>query len=272
MTSLKGITLTVPKILFNSYHLSRKKYIYISDNRYVVKLAEDLEEIDALLKLRFEVFNLELHEGLDSSFLTLRDEDEFDEQCNHLIVIEKAGRKVIGTYRLQTYEMSQQGKGFYSATEFNLDKLGRKVLRKSVELGRACIEKNHRNGRILFLLWKGIAQYMILKQKRFLFGCCSITSQNPAEGKRFMDYMHVQGFLHDKIYVPPMQGYECYPPDYRFTGTVKEVVLPPLMDMYIRYGAKICGPPAIDRDFKTIDYLILLDVEALDEEVRKNFF
>jgi putative hemolysin len=44
------------------------------------------------------------------------------------------------------------------------------------------------------------------------------------------------------------------------------------MDMYIRYAAKICGPPAIDRDFKTIDYLVLLDVHELNEETVKIFF
>ena len=32
-------------------------------------------------------------------------------------------------------------------------------------------------------------------------------------------------------------------------------------------GAKICGPPAIDREFKTIDFLTFLDLEKLNSEV-----
>ncbi len=40
----------------------------------------------------------------------------------------------------------------------------------------------------------------------------------------------------------------------------------------MRYGAKVCGEPAIDRFFKTIDYLVLLDLADLDDQSRKMFF
>ena len=63
--------------------------IRINDGRYEVRLAQTTAEIDAALKLRFEVFNLELEEGLDSSFQTGRDRDEFDATCHHLIATDK---------------------------------------------------------------------------------------------------------------------------------------------------------------------------------------
>jgi putative hemolysin len=47
--------------------------------------------------------------------------------------------------------------------------------------------------------------------------------------------------------------------------------MPPLLGMYLRYGAKIVGDPAIDREFKTIDYLILLDISQFSEETFKLF-
>ena len=50
------------------------------------------------------------------------------------------------------------------------------------------------------------------------------------------------------------------------------VELPRLFATYLRYGSVVCGPPAIDRQFKTIDYLVLLDVESLDESTRRLFF
>jgi putative hemolysin len=40
----------------------------IADAKYVVRLATIASEIDAALKLRFEVFNLELGEGLAALF------------------------------------------------------------------------------------------------------------------------------------------------------------------------------------------------------------
>jgi putative hemolysin len=255
----------------NIYHLSRKKFIFISDSRYVVKLAETVEEVDAALRLRFEVFNLEMKEGLDASFFTLRDEDGFDQQCHHLIVIEKVTGSVIGTYRMQTLEMARSGLGFYSATEFELNKLGWLILMRSVELGRACISKKHRNGRVLFLLWKGIGQYMQVQQKRFLFGCCSLNSQDPAQGTLLMRQLIQTGRTVKNIKVNPKSGFECYRNDPASEGTPVDV-LPPLMEMYFRYGAKVCSFPAIDREFKTIDFLVVLDSHELEEETHKTFF
>ena len=46
---------------------------------YSIRFAKTKEEILAALRLRFEVFNLELNEGLASSHATGLDEDEFDE-------------------------------------------------------------------------------------------------------------------------------------------------------------------------------------------------
>ena len=36
-------------------------------------------------------------------------------------------------------------------------------------------------------------------------------------------------------------------------------------------GAKICGPPALDRHFKTIDFLTLLDLESLTPLAKARF-
>lgn len=105
----------------------------IVEGRYVTRFARTPEEIDAALRLRFTVFNLELNEGLESSFLTERDEDEFDLTCHHLIVIEKETNLVVGTYRLRTLETAQNANGFYSAGEFRLENLPSEVLAQSLK-------------------------------------------------------------------------------------------------------------------------------------------
>ena len=98
---------TVIRSLEPSCRVSEETPIEIATGRYVVRLAETIEEIDAALKLRFEVFNLELGEGLDSSFRTGRDRDEFDASCDHLIVTDRTNGNVVGTYRLRTIEMAE---------------------------------------------------------------------------------------------------------------------------------------------------------------------
>jgi putative hemolysin len=255
-------------VFYRQYQLSQKKHICFSDSRYVVKLAETMDEIDEVLKLRFEVFNLELNEGFDSSYSTLRDEDQFDGQCNHLLVIDKISGNIAGTYRLQTFEMARKGDGFYSETEFDISDLGKSILKRSVELGRACISKAHRNGRVLMLLWKGIWQYLNIHEKRFLFGCCSMNSQDTLDGIRLFRHLEIEGLVHPHFQIMPKPGFTCLHVQPRhITSPLSKP--PVMMEMYFRYNALVCSYPAIDREFKTIDFLVMLDVHNLNEESRK---
>jgi len=102
--------------------------------RYELRFARTQEELDEILHLRFEVFNLELGEGLRESFRTGRDVDELDLQCHHLLVEDRRSGEIVGTYRLQTGAMAARGRGFYAAGEFDLDAMPAAVLRDSVEL------------------------------------------------------------------------------------------------------------------------------------------
>lgn len=242
--------------------------------KYDVRFASSPAELEAIQKLRFEVFNLELGEGLEESFHTGRDEDRFDPYCHHLMVIARESQQVIGTYRIQTDAMADRYGGFYSVDEFDLAGMPPEVIRNAVEVGRACVAREFRSRQVLFLLWRGLAAYLEANQKRFLFGCCSLTSQDPVEGKRVMDHLDREGAVHPAMNVHPQPGWECYdeqdPPAVPAGGA--PVTLPQLFRIYLRYGAKVCGPPAIDRFFKTIDYLVVLDTEELDPETRNMFF
>jgi putative hemolysin len=259
---------TVIRSLEHSRCVSEETPIEITGARYVVRLAETSEKIDEALKLRFEVFNLELGEGLDSSFLTGRDRDEFDVSCDHLIITDQTNGNVVGTYRLRTIEMAKHADGFYSAGEFDLSYLPEAVLNQALELGRACIAQSHRNRQVLFLLWKGLAQYVQARRKRFLFGCCSLTSQDPSDGNQLHDQLINGGHMHPTLFVPTRSGYEC-PSVPRGSS---EVEIPKLFRMYLSIGAKVCSPPAIDRVFKTIDFLVLFDVDAMDFVTRRMYF
>ena len=243
----------------------------IGDGRYVARFARTKQELFAALKLRFEVFNLELGEGLQTSFLTGRDMDEFDEQCHHLIVVDTENQdRVVGTYRMQTGEMARAGRGFYSNGEFELSTLPPEMLSDSIELGRACVAQDHRNTAVLFLLWRGLAAYLMHNRKRYLFGCCSLTSQDPVDGLRVMRLLERNGQIDPSFNVTTQPGFECVAEAESIVN--QEVRLPKLFQIYMRYGARVCSRPALDRRFKTIDFLVLFDVKAIDEQSRKMFF
>lgn len=243
----------------------------IVEGRYAVRFARTLDELDAVLKLRFEVFNLELGEGLATSYETGRDIDAFDAVCHHLIVIDQRTDEIVGTYRMQTWEMASRHSGFYSATIFDLDALPEEVLYNAFEVGRACVALAHRNTQVLFLLWRGMALYVNANRKRYLFGCSSLTSQDEREGRTVLAYLEDHGHLHPTLAVTPQPGYACGDETLTPDPDVR-VKLPKLFRIYLRHGAKVCGPPAIDRQFKTIDFLMLFDVEAMSERQVRTFF
>ncbi|HZT59114.1 MAG TPA: GNAT family N-acyltransferase [Pyrinomonadaceae bacterium] len=238
--------------------------------RYTVRFARAHEELDAVLRLRFRVFNVELNEGLESSFLTGRDADEFDETCHHLLVTDETG-EAVGTYRLRTAEAAREAFGFYSAGEFDLSLLPRQVSDGAVEIGRACVAREHRNKQVLFLLWKGLAAYMTHNRKRYFFGCCSLPTEEPQDGLRALNELQGRGHLHPTLSVPPLAGFECVPEGY-FVVDGQVAALPRLFETYLRFGARVCGPPAIDRRFKTVDFFVLFDSREMDERTRRLFF
>ena len=47
---------------------------------------------------------------------------------------------------------------------------------------------------------------------------------------------------------------------------------PRLFRAYLEISGRICGPPAIDREFKTIDFLTIVDLVKLPDRVRSRFF
>ncbi len=243
----------------------------VGSGPYRLTFARTLEELRTLQRLRFEVFNLELGEGLASSFRTGLDEDDLDEIMHHILITDTRTGEAVGTYRMQTAAMAAANGGFYTAGEFDLSGMPLEMVEDAVEVGRACIAKAHRSRRVLHLLWRGLAVYLTWTGKHVLFGCCSLTSQDGRIGNEVHARLVKGGQLHPEARAWPLPGLEC---GLHGEGAVDERALeiPPLFQSYLNLGSRICGPPAIDREFKTIDFLVVLDVRELEPHVYRGFF
>jgi len=243
---------------------ARENQLALRVGAYTARLAHDNVDLDAVLRLRYEVFNLELNEGLDSSHASGRDRDEFDEVCDHLLVEHLDTGRVVGTYRLQTGSSAQCNLGYYSEREFEF--VPYEALRpRLVELGRACIHREHRSFDALMALWKGVANYASAHGARYLIGCSSLTSQDVTLGaamyKRLADHI-----AEASLCTQPKKPYS-FSVDDCGTREISSLRPPKLLRAYLSLGARICGPPAIDREFKTIDFLTLLDLRRLPKLV-----
>ena len=226
--------------------------------RYQLRLARDRADLLAAQTLRFLVFNVEMNEGLEASYATCRDADPFDDVCDHLVVEDRPSGDIVGTYRLQTGAMAAANRGFYSAGEFDLAPLAG-LGPQIVELGRACVHSQHRTIAVLALLWHGIADYARQRGSRYLMGCSSLPGVDAPVGAAAYSQLMRAHLAPEPWRTLPLPTYRC-PLDAIAPEPVR---IPRLLSGYFSLGAKICGPPALDREFRTIDFLTLMDLDAL---------
>lgn len=254
-----------------------------------MRMAESVEDREAVCKLRFRVFNIELGEGLVSSYQTGMDTDHFDLFCEHLLVedrlAENPSRRVVGTYRLQSGLTAAKNLGYYSEQEFDFSPY-QPIRSEILELGRASIDREHRTPEVLTLLWRGIAQYASYMGLRYLIGCSSLNSKEPAEGWQMYSQLEKHRVAAE-FQTMPTEAYRCpiehagrsaQPPCKHLSAPTDlqipaqpEVKIPKLLRTYLVIGARVCAPPAWDREFGTIDFLTLLDLQQLSAAARNRF-
>lgn len=232
-----------------------------------MRLARHADDLRAAQSLRYQVFNLELNEGLAESHATGLDADPFDAVCDHLLVEHAPTSQIVGTYRLQTGASAVNKLGYYSAQEFDFSRF-EPMRNEIIELGRACVHRQHRNLVVLGLLWKGIADYAKKHVARYLVGCSSLTSQDPAVGASAYTELCRKNLAPMPWRTMPLPACECSLAHL----AEEQPPIPKLLRAYMSVGAKICGPPALDQHFKTIDFLTFLDLETLSAQTRGRFF
>lgn len=230
-----------------------------------VSFAKTPEEVAEAQRLRYQVFAEEMGAQLpDNNGLDI---DSFDQYCEHLLVRDVETNQVIGTYRILSPERSDEAGGYYTAGEFDLTKLEH-LFDRTVEVGRACVHENYRNGGTITMLWGGLAKYMQTHHYEYMIGCASISMS---------DGGHMAASLYEQI-----KQKSLAPLEYRVTPhnplpikTLQQdlkVSVPPLLKGYIRIGAYICGEPALDPHFNSADMLILLPLSRIPPRYAAHFF
>ena len=250
----------------NISYLERDRRGVMSDLQ--VKITTNPKEVREAQRLRFEVFNLEMNKGLQASYASGLDIDEFDPFCDHLIVRDLKSEEVVGTYRLLLGTRAARNIGFYSEREFNLQNI-KKLDGELLELGRSCARKDFRDRALIPLMWDAIAQYVKKHRVRYLFGCGSVYTREASEARAYFSMLKRKYYAAEMFRVHPVS-------EFQFQGIAENLKaaedaalflrLPSLIKGYLRLGAVVCGPPALDREFGTADFLVLLDMHQLRKE------
>jgi putative hemolysin len=205
------------------------------------------------------------------------DYDGFDNFCDHLIIIHEPTQKIVGTYRMN---FSGTAEGFYTGTEFDIENWIAHQKAPFIELGRACIQSEHRRGVVIGLLWRGIAEYMKLMGAEKLIGCSSVKVTDARSAALIFKYFESKGHLAGEVF-RPLGKYNM--PDLLFWlmlfskglsehQTVEaEEKIPSLLKSYLKAGAKVASYPAYDEEFRCIDFATILNRAELDQKLVRKF-
>ncbi len=235
---------------------------------FIIKTASNADDLKQALQLRHKVF---LQEWLGSNHRTGLDFDDYDQHADHLMIIEKSSKQVVGVYRLIHSEFSDI---FYSENEFFMDHF-LKLDGAKLELGRACTHADFRTGRTMDLLWKGLSHYINETKTLFLFGCSSISVKNPELVFSIFKSLEKKGNVEYKMNIQPREKYRFRD----FEKNLKETDensnflrnLPPLFRSYLHAGSKVYGLPAFDKNFNCFDFFTILDLRQLNKKFQERY-
>ena len=117
----------------------------------------------------------------------------------------------------------------------------------------------------LGLLWQGVAQYGRRHGTRYFVGCSSLTSQDQSVGAAAYHELSRDHLVEPALRTEPLPAFRCS----LDTPATTPPKIPKLLRAYLSFGAKICGAPAIDREFGTIDFLTVVDMERFPPAARR---
>jgi putative hemolysin len=229
-----------------------------------VTWARHRDEVRQAQRLRFEVFAGELGARL-STPLPDHDVDRYDDFCEHLLVRDQASGNVVGTYRALTPAQARRAGPTYTEKEFDLAPLA-PLRARMLELGRSCVHPDHRRGAVLLALWGALAQFMALNDLDLMIGCASMQFDSLAAAGVWNRLRRTR-MVAAPLRIAPITPLQL-PPEAQLEALDAEP--PPLVQAYLRLGARVLGPPAWDASFRTADLPLLVRVADLPQRYRRH--
>lgn len=244
-----------------------------------VRLAQSESDLRAAERLRYRVFVEEL--GGDGPLVdhTGRFErDAFDPFYEHLVLVDtrRSDRNlehVVGVYRLMSGTQAIECGQFYTESEYDLGVLhdtGRSLL----ELGRSCLDAEHRRGIGLHLLWSSVAEYVRAHEIEILFGVASLHGTDIAALSLPLSHLHNAFLAPPALRVRAVEA-AFQPMDLIAPESIDRVAamraVPPLIKAYLRLGGFVGEGAFVDHAFNTTDVCLVMDTARMNAEATARF-
>ena len=268
---------TTDRVLSNPA-LARRKSVPVqgaSNPAFTVSWARSAAEMREAQRLRYLVFAREMGAQLQTlpGMPELIDADRFDPYCDHLLVRAAGGLhgrgQVVGTYRVLGPNAARRAGGLYAETEFDLAPLAG-LRARAVELGRSCVHPAWRTGGVIMALWTALGQYMIKHELETMVGCASISLSDGGDtARRLWQRLSRTHLAEPRWQVEPYVPLALF--EHDAAGPATTLVTPPLIKGYLRCGALLLGPPALDAAFNTADLPMMMRIGDLAPRYGNHF-
>ena len=229
-------------------------------------VTRDPAQVTLAQRLRYEVFSAEYGSDLGAETPGL-DADEFDHWCDHLMVTDGTTGELVATTRILRQDHCPETGGFYSENEFDLGRLLSRPGRVA-ELGRTCVHPAYRNGATIGVLWSALAAWLMEHHIDRVIGCASISMSDGG-----LKAWRIARHLQDRYL--SAEGDRVWPrralPHLTRSNPERPVEIPALIRTYMRLGARVCGEPCWDPEFRCADMLVLLEVRDLSARYSRHF-
>lgn len=264
----------------NNIKKSKPYYSFqIEKNNFLIKIADTYAEIKKAQQLRFKAFSAVAASGFSKNNI---DKDEYDLMADHLIIVDKETKSVIGTYRIL---LSDKVNKHYSSREFDLSEF-LKLPGRKMELGRAAVDPTARTGVIISLLWRGICEYLRVSKSEYLFGCSSMWNLKSEDIFKLCQILNYKKLV-SEVPIFPLKSH--WPTDFPETPNLAineehnedfkleldrqfDLNVPALVKAYINIGSKFTAPPAYDHKLNTYEFFSYVKTEHMNPIFKRKYF
>jgi putative hemolysin len=194
-----------------------------------------------------------------------QDKDRFDSLCQHVLVEHRASGTLVCTFRMMTLQGDRLASG-YCAQFYDLSRLT--IFDAAVvEIGRFCVDAEHRDPDILRIAWGMMTRYVEASGAGLLIGCTSFAGTDPARYRDSFALLRAR-HLAPREMMPQVKAAEVYRfgrlrrrPD-RHKGLRQ---MPPLLRSYLSMGGCVSDHAVVDREMDTLHVFTAVDVSAIPE-------
>ena len=220
---------------------------------------EDASEVKQVQELRYHHLLKEYNPNLPEDGI---DDDGYDQYSDSILIIDTEAKKIVGTYRIASCDTIKDA-AYLTEKQYDLTPLKKQGLR-FIELGRAVVDPDYRDGFVIQLLFLGILHYVEEHHFDYLLGLCSFHGHDPVA--------YANGFYSLKEYIDQSLNLKATSNAFSFDlideasfdAKNARLELPRLLRMYLNLGSKVAAGGSIDYEFNSCDVLIITKVKELN--------